>query len=236
MKKSAVFRVSDSFSLRKIDPKAIAFKFFKGEYVDRKLPDSRIKDSGTFIKISKDVGKNVNSEIFRFKDKNNNNQTIYTTNHKLYDYYTNDSDEIPNIRCKYCKRTILKNPMGLPISMEITREKDGNPPKISFTTIDAFCDFGCTFSHLKRKTGQSRIYNGPLYSNAEQILYCLYYRVHPDKLGENINEKPDWELLKENGGPLTNEEFDNETSEYFSVPSVTVAPVKKQYFKINKNN
>ena len=78
----------------------------------------------------------------------------------------------------------------------------------------------------------SRVLN----SNAEQILYCLYYRVHPDKIGENINEKPDWELLKENGGPLTNEEFDNETSEYFSVPSVTVAPVKKQYFKINKNN
>ena len=230
MKKSAVFRVSDSFSLRKIDSKEIARKFFKGEYVNRKLPESRIKSSGTVLKISKDVGKDVNSEIFRFKDKNNNNQTIYTTNHALYNNYATDTKPSVNLRCKYCKRAGMKNPLGLPISMEISGDD------VTFTTIDAFCDFGCTFSHLKRITGQSRIYNGPLYSNSEQILYCLYYRLYPDKTGENIKDKPDWDLLKENGGPLTDEEFDNQSCIYFSVPSVTVIPVKKQYFKFNKNN
>jgi hypothetical protein len=230
MKKSAVFRVSDSFTLRKIDSKEMTVKFFKGEYANRKLPEARIKSSGTLLKISKDVGKDINSETYRFKDKNNNNQTIYTTNHVMYDYHANECNELPIIKCKYCKRTILKNPMGLPISMEISNDD------ISFTAIDSFCDFGCTFSYLKRKTGQSRIYTGPLYCNAEQILHCLYYRVYPDRFGKNIKDKADWELLKENGGSLTNEEFDNEAAGYFCVPSVTVAPVKKQYLKFTNNN
>lgn len=231
MKKTTVFRVSENFTLRKINFKEMAIKFFKGEYVNRKLPETQIKKSGTLLKISKNVGKDITSEIFRFKDKNNNNVTIYTTNHELYKYYANEDGEKPNVKCKYCKRSNLKNPMGLPISIEIYKNND-----INFNVIDSFCDFGCTFSHLKRKTGQSRIYSGPLYTNAEQILYCLYYRLYPDRIGENIKSKDDWDLLKEHGGPLTDEEFDFESAQYFKIPSVTTAPVKKQYFKYNKNN
>lgn len=233
MKKTTVFSVSENFSLRKIDPKDMAIKFFKGEYVNRKLPETRIKSGGTLLKISKNVGKDITSEIYRFKDKNNTNQTIYTTNHDLYKFHTDKTGEKPNIRCKYCKRSNLKNPMGLPISMEIHETEEDS--KIYFTVIDSFCDFGCTFSYLKRKTGQSRLYSGPLYSNAEQILYCLYYRIYPDKFGEDIKSKDDWDLLKENGGPLSDEEFDSGSAQYFNIPSVTVAPVKKQYFKYNKN-
>ena len=108
--------------------------------------------------------------------------------------------------------------------------------EVSFFVIDAFCDFGCAFSNLKRRTGESRMYRAPLYTNAEQLLYCMYYRMYPDRVGESIHEKPDWDLLRENGGPLTDEEFDSETSEYISVSSVVTLPIKKQYIKINTKN
>ena len=230
-KKKTVFRLSENFSLRKIEPKSIALKFFEGSYNDRKFPNKKIKNIGASLKIGKDVGNDMNSEVYRFKDKNNNNQTIYTTNHALYDYInkTNQGNitDLPILKCKYCKRGSLKSPIGLPISMDIQNDK------VTFTVIDAFCDFGCAFSYLKRKKNESRLYRGPIYANAEQILYFLYYRVYPDKVGENIKDKPDWELLRENGGPLTNEEFDSESSEYFSIPSVNVSCAKKQYIKLN---
>ena len=228
--KKTVFRVSDSFTLRKIDTKSVASKFFKGEYVNRNLPEKRIKNAGSLL-IGKDVGSDINSEVYRFKDKNNNNQTIYTTNHALYDYITKNAQgkltELPILKCKYCKRGSLKSPIGLPISMEIKNDK------VTFNVIDAFCDFGCAFSYLKRKKMESRLYRGPIYTNAEQLLYALYYRVYPDRIGKNIKDKPDWELLRENGGPLTNEEFDSETADYVSIPSVTISSSKKQYIKLN---
>jgi len=229
-KKTTVFRVAENFTLRKIDAKNIALKFFKGEYSNRNISDKKIKRPA-LLKIGKDVGNDISSEVYRFKDKGNNNQTIYTTNHALYSYITKKNEgkmsELPILKCKYCKRGSLKSPIGLPISMEIDKDN------VSFSVIDSFCDFGCAFSYLKRKKTESRLYRGPIYANAEQLLYALYYRVYPDKFGENIKDKPDWEMLRENGGPLTNEEFDSESSEYFSIPSITINSAKKQYIKLN---
>ena len=233
-KKTTVFKLSESFTIRKIDPKVLATKFFKGEYATRNFPEKKIKNASYLLKLGKDIGNDTSSEVYRFKDKNNNNQTIYTLNHSLYDYATKKAAgnfaELPILKCKYCKRKILKNPIGLPISMEINKDGD-----ISFSVIDNFCDFGCAFSYLKRKIGDSRIYRGPLYENAEQMLYCLYYRIYPKKKGESIKDKPEWDLLRENGGPLTDEEFDSDASIYVPVPTVSIFPVKKQYTKITSN-
>jgi hypothetical protein len=228
-KTKPIIRVSENFTIRKIDPKHIASRFFKGDYTNRNLPENRIRSSTTANKMGKDVGQNASSEVFCYKDKNNNYQTIYTTNHALYKYVsdTDKNKEMPILCCKYCKRGNLKKPIGLPISMEI----DG--PNITFFVIDSFCDFGCAYSFLKRKISESHSYRGPLYMNAEQMLYCFYYRVYPDREGKSIKEKPDWDLLRENGGPLTSKEFDSDTSEYISVPSIVLLPSKKQYTKLN---
>ena len=232
MSKPAVFRVSENFTIRKIDPKHIAVKFFKGEYVNRTLPETKIKTAPSGLKIGKYVGNSLSSEVYSFKDKGNNHQTVYTTNHALYEYMSKKNSgeisELPILKCKYCKRNIRNDPVGLPISMQIEGDE------LYFTVIDNFCDFGCAFSFLKRKNGINRLYRGPLYENAEQMLHAMYYRVYPEKVGEMIRDKDDWDLLRENGGPLTDEEFDYEASIYVPIPSVNITPVKKQYFKIVK--
>jgi len=230
-KKTTVFRIPESFTIRKIDPKILAIKFFNNEFDNRVIPEKKIKNVSQLLKIGKNIGTDISSEVFRFKDKGNNNQSIYTTNHALYDYAVKTANgkscEVPILKCKYCKRKILKNPTGLPIAMEIENEN------ISFSVIDSFCDFGCAFSNLKRRLGENRSYRGPLYENAEQLLYTLYYRVYPDKFGTKIKDKDDWDLLRENGGPLTDEEFDSEAYSYIPVPTVTIFPVKNQYIKIS---
>jgi uncharacterized protein YutD len=230
-KTKSIIRISENFTIRKIDPKLLACNFFKGEYSNRTLPENKIKSSHASIKMGKDVGYKSTAEVFQFKDKNNNYQTIYTTNHASYDYFSGNIDEKPLLRCKYCKRGNLKNSIGLPISMEIQ-----NNNNIIFYVIDTFCDFGCAFSFLKRKNSENRLFRNSLYMNAEQMLYCFYYRVFPDKIGEKIKEKPDWDLLRENGGSLTNEEFDSDATEYVLVPSLIMLPSKKQYIKLNTKN
>ena len=224
---STLVRVSESFTIRKICPAEVNKNFFDGYYDDRTLPQYKIKTSTTLGNIGKQIGRNTKSEIYRFTDKSNNNQTIVTTNHSLY-----DRDELnpPLLRCKYCKRRMNGNSVGIPVHM--TKEEDA----VSFGVIDPCCDFGCAFSHLKRRMGESRLYRGPLYMNAEQMLYCMFYRMYPDKMGESIQEKPDWDLLIENGGPLSDEEFDSEVCEYVPIPSLVTYPCKTQYMKMNLKN
>lgn len=230
----AVIHVSESFTVRKIDPKEIALKYFKGEYNKRSLPDFKVHISNASVKPGKEIGKTASSEIYRFTDRCNNNQSIFTTNHNLYKYVTDLQNgkivDSPILRCKYCKRCNLKRPIGLPISMILSGDET------IFTVVDSFCDFGCAFSYLKRKNSENRIYRGPLYMNTEQLLYCLYYKIYPEKTGQSIKEKPDWDLLRENGGPLTDEEFDFDTTEYISIPSVITFPAKKQYLKFHLVN
>jgi len=227
-----VNHVSGGFTIRKISPKEIADFYFKGQYVNRSMPDSKIRGSTGLVKLGKEMGKDPSSEIYRFLDKSNNSQSILTTNHALYRYIldvqNNKSVDKPILKCKYCKRNILKTPVGLPISMIIKGDET------HFVVIDSFCDFGCMFSHLKRKNMENRFYKDPLYMNVEQLMYCMYYAMYPDRTGTTIKDKPDWDLLRENGGPLTNEDFDSNCAEYVSVPSVIVLPSKKQYIKMCK--
>ena len=231
----AVIHVSESFTIRKIDAKEISARYLKGEYNTRSLPDTKIRAANGRVKLGKDIGKDANSEVYRFVDKANNNLSILTTNHALYKYVSDlqngKSAEEPLLRCKYCKRGNLKHPVGLPINMSIAENND-----VFFTVIDSFCVFNCMFSFLKRKNCEIRYYKGPLYMNSEQLLYSMYYRIYPDRVGESIKEKPEWDLLRENGGPLTDEEFDFGASEYIPIPSVISLPAKKQYLKFQLKN
>ena len=216
----------ESFMLRRIVPKDIALKYFKGLYLNKTLPKKKIKTSKKFVTLGKEIGKNSESEVYRFIDKSNNPQTILTTNHS---YYSLTSANKGLIRCRYCMRNNMKDPVGIPIYMEI--DHDDN---VTFACLDPCCDFGCAFSYLKRLNLQSRFYTGPLYANAEQLLLCFYYRIYPDRKGEPIKGKDHFDLLKSNGGPLTDEEFDKNTAKYISIPNVTVLPAKKQFIKLNK--
>lgn len=225
----SIIQTSENFTIRKINGPEIIQKYLSGGYTERILPE-KIKTGGGGVSLGKAVGKDSGSEVFRFVDRSNNHQTIVTTNHALYQHAIDLQNGVPSekpiLSCKYCKRRNLKAPIGLPVAMETNGEQT------IFSVVDAFCDFGCCFSYLKRSLNLCREYRGPLYMNSEQMLYAMYYRMHPENVGEQIREKPDWDLLRENGGPLTNEEFDNNASNYVPVSSVVVLPGKQQYVKI----
>jgi len=225
-KSITVIRVSENFTIRKLDPKEITRKYFNGDYSNRKLPASKIKKKVDSVKMGKEIGQKECSEVFQFKDRNNNYQTIFTTNHNLYQ----KEEENTIVKCKYCKRKILKNHLGLPIRVEKKGEE------LIFHILDSFCDFGCAFSFLKRKNFESRLFKSSSYINSEQLLYFFFYSVFPEKEGEKIREKPDWDLLRENGGPLTDEEFDSGSIQFIPTPNVILSPSKKQYIKINSKN
>lgn len=235
LKNKAVIHVSETFTIRKIDVKDIHAKYLLGEYNNRALPDVKLRSSNATVKLGKDVGKDASSEVYRFIDRGNNHLSVLTTNHALYKHVTDlqngKGSELPILRCKYCKRSNLKKAIGMPISMLILANQD-----VAFNVINSFCDFDCMFECFKRKSRESRSYRSPLFMNTEQLIYCMYYRVYPDRVGQSIKGKDDWDLLRENGGTLTDEEFDLGAAVYIPIPSVILLPCKKQYLKFQLKN
>jgi len=236
MQKGSVIKANESFTLRKVDPKNLGKGLLDGKFAERGLPVCKVKTVHTILKIGKEIGSDGNSEVYQYKTKIGNQQTVYTVGH---DAFAEHNGEAPShlTKCRFCLRGNMKNPMKIPIVMitETSKNKNGGMrgENVTFMGIHFVCDFGCALSYVKRKLGESRYCRNSLYMNAEQILYCYYYRQYPDRFGQRIREKPDPEYLRCHGGSLTDEEFDSGAAEFVPMQNVICLPIKTQFLRLN---
>jgi hypothetical protein len=224
-------KLTETLMLRRIHPETMLKYYLEGKYKDMKIPDNKVKISSAFVGFNKKIGQDQTSNIYKFTDKTNTGQLIYTTNHQNYQY-TKDknlgkSSIHPGTKCVWCRRDITENPVGIVVKMEIS------PTGATFYMEDDYDTFGCALASLKRLNSCHHMYKDPKYMDADQLLHCLYYRMYPDKIGTRIKEAPDWRLLDINGGPLTGEEFDFEQVKYIEIPNVILLPLKRQYIRLN---
>ena len=113
-------------------------------------------------------------------------------------------------------------------------ETDTKNKTTLFNVEGTYDTFGCALASLKRIYSCHYRYKDPLYMDSEQLLHTMYHKMYPDKIGSRIKEANDWRLLKLNGGPLTDQEYDSEQCEYVKIPNLVTVPVKRQYVKLNK--
>jgi len=228
-------KITDNLVLRRIDPVIILRKYLAGDFKNVRIPKNKVTLSTAFVNLNQKIGTDQTYEVYRFNDKANSGQIIVTTNHEQYkcakDNNTKDSnkDSEPVAHCLWCRREIKTNPIGIPISMETDRHT-GN---VLFNVEDTYDTFGCALASLKRIYSCHYMYKDPLYMDAEQLLHCMYHKMHPDKIGTRIVEAHDWRLLKSNGGPLNDEEYDNNQCVYIQLSNVVLVPIKRQYIKLN---
>jgi len=234
-------KTSETLMLRRIDPILMLKKYLAGDFKTLKIPNSKITVSSS-VNLNQKIGADYNSEIYKFNDKINTGQIIVTTNHDQYIIYKENSKEnnkenskenndnnINTINfCRWCRREIVGTPIGIPISMKIDKITND----AYFNVEDTHCSFGCALAILKYIYSCNRLYRDPLYIDAEQLLHCLYYRMYPDRKETRIKESEDWRLLKSNGGPLTDEEYDSDVYTYLKTPHIITLPIKRQFIKL----
>ena len=228
---SNVIKVVDNLVLRRIDPVIILRKYLAGDYKKVTIPKNKTVISKTFTNINHAIGTDQTAKIYRYKDKQNSGQIILTTNHEQYQHFQ-DKDKTkakPIAYCRWCRREIKGQPIGIPISMTVNNfTKD-----TIFHIEDTYDTYGCVMASLKNIYGCHSRSRDPMYMDTEQILHCMYHMLNPDKWGERIVEAKDWRLLDINGGPLTSEEYDKQNVTYSKIPNVILAPIKQQYVKLS---
>ena len=233
MSRTAI-KITENLVIRRIDPAEMLRRYFAGEFRKVTMPTGKITISTSFVDLSQRVGTDQTSEIYRFTDKTNSGQIIVTSNHGQYKYAKDGSEtgeDRPTACCLWCRREINTIPIGIPIEMETNRHTN----QIVFNVEDTYDTFGCALAALKKIYSCHSMHKDPLYMDAEQLLHCLYHKMYPDKIGERIVEAPDWRLLRSNGGPLEDEEYDSDLVGYVQLPNVVTLPVKRQYIKLNLN-
>lgn len=110
-------------------------------------------------------------------------------------------------RCWYCKRiTKDETRVGIPVRM-----RDDKLHCMMIVDIEGrACHYSCAYSYL-RDRDHLDIYSGRLI-----ILRKIFELIFEGK--EKLNPAPDFSLLKENGGDLTDEMFDSGTRGFTANP------------------
>jgi len=163
--------------------------------------------------LSTKISENPYSNQYIVRDSQIQEKFV-TDNCEVFTKFLNsDGTEISG-NCDWCKRKINKG-FGVPIRMI---KKDDT---YIIYCIGKCCGYRCAFSRWRYKYYIDR---NSRFCHGEQILKFLFFKQYN---GKELIEAPDPDLLKENGGSLTYEEFDSH--EYILTPNIIFAPIKQEY-------
>lgn len=210
-------KIEKTFLLRGINPDEIAKKYNDGYFKNciKKAINNSFLDSN----IDCD-----NTKPIYYDSKSFNKCLIVTSNYEMFNNYK-DGEGLPiKGKCQWCLLQIIRPPIGIPI--KCIKNKD----KYIFYVDGVYCSFPCCFSGLKRLLFYTFKNDKPLYKNSEQLLRLMYDLNYP---GKKLFEAPDWQLLVENGGSLTKENFFDSNYSYCKIPGYLI-PIKTRY--ITKRN
>jgi len=218
----AVLSCTPTFTLRGVDPLQILQQYLDGDFTKITDIPSKVTAAKSTTLITQGYGADVNSEVYVYRDKNNNQQTIVTTNHDAYSCVRDGKDYRPK-RCRWCRRkfTQERDPVGIPTAYL----KDHEGKYIFYTDQPNFDTFECALACLRR-TQKIRLYKDSLYMDSEQFLK-LFCKVATGV--DDLQEAKDWILYHKNGGHLTDKEYFQNTHTYRRTSNIVCLPIKVAY-------
>lgn len=225
MAKKNDIKITNRFFIRSIEPKLMNEKYIKGFYSNISIPTKKILLSGNVTKLDHDVGSNGDSEIYSFIDRMGERRIVVTLNQHNYNIQKNEENK--KYPCNWCRRSWPDNmSIGIPISV-YTESKD----KYVFVVSDFFCSFECAYAYLIQFTTSNKLSLNPIYVSSEQLLKMYHRILYPHKIFPH--PRPDWRLYRENGGPLSKEEYFSSDSVYQEIPGVYIQHSKHYFIKNN---
>jgi len=211
---SLILDNNPKFYIRNIDAYSLVQRLFAGEYVALEQPPPT-KISSSLVSHTTITEESKGEESERYNLKNGSYTTNIVTVHQ--DTFQRTSKQV---RCQWCKSVMLiDNAIGIPVKHN----------KNIFYTLGHHCCFGCAYARLRCILQQYRATaQGAKYLYSEQLIKYLHELMHPDK---KLQPCPDWELLDDNGGPLTKDEFFSRSADSFvPLTSITIVPEKTAYW------
>lgn len=215
MAAEGLFNRVPTFALPKVDPVKVLAKYNAGYYENFRLPRFHIEGRSLGSLFKPSYGSDTNADIFTYRDKAGRESIVVSSNcHRGSGPY----------RCHYCRRDFTTEPLGYVVS---TSSYDLNEQQhLAFQTEGIFDLWSCVLAYI--------LAGGPAFE-----------RLHPHALSNTVGlyrlqcpEAPplkpsnDWRLLKCNGGPLDDENWEPVAeTKYIHLPNVKVVPARSLFLK-----
>lgn len=214
--------IKPTFLLKGINPYLL-----NEEYNKRKVLTTLVleKKKISTVTLVNNRGKSFRDATYTFKNKDNFNHVIATTNVTNYIFMDENGKSKKGGTCSNCHRTVTREMIGVPISIQVV----GDVCYIFY--IWPTCNFRCALRKIRKYHRQLCRYRSINLENSEPILRFVYRKMHPD--GPELTEAPDPDLALWNNGSLNEDEYDDPRYFYVSTPHLILFPAKEQYIRMN---
>lgn len=230
--------IRKTFLLRGIDPVELHNQYL--QLVTRQLVIPREKSELVQnIRMDYPIGKGKDDDVYECSDSDGNIRRIFTTN--IFDYakvkkegdtisYEREAgNESEMTKCEICGKEIQKcQSLGIPYQMEVIKE-DNRCTQVIFYVEGSFCSFEHLDMMIKRHTLCRRSLMKPSFQKVSINSKIMFHLMYPDKKYSTVSSNE--YLLKDHGGSLHPEDYDDGKHVYVEMPGVVILPCKRQYLK-----
>jgi hypothetical protein len=223
--------VRPTFLLRGIDSIEITRKYLNGYYANVTLPNNKVATIKRAVTTERRGGVNSDSQIYTVRQGINGISYRVTTNHSYYQIAKNGQKLYKGV-CNWYRVTFDSHIVGIPTTMTQHYNESTKQTEYQFNVDGCFCSFECAFAYLKQTQSCALEHRNNKYAHSEQLLKFMYKLCYPD--AERLTSANDWRLIDFNGGPLTFEEWSNESHIYVENSKSTMVPVKYEYERQNR--
>jgi hypothetical protein len=194
----------------------IAMRYFAGEHTKLGFPSKHDIENKDFVEkiehIEDTIINGKKTSILLVSQENDPKRTTKKITNPVEYILSNDwwfHTEHPKIifACLYCSRESKTN-----IPMPLRIEADTFNEILNIITEGFVCNYSCALSYAYEKDGLTHIGPNIFGVNRSQIVRVVHNRKFPDL--PPLKKAKDKELLKKFGGPLTDQQFDDDQYVY----------------------
>lgn len=231
---SSTVNTKPVFVLRQVNAVELIKRYNEGAFSQVKdLPSAKIEVAKSTAIMAPTHGKSLQEPTCAIKDRMDKSIIMYTDNVSNFETFTKSGGVPPKGgRCEWCRRLFTNESQGVPIAFKegeaISANKNG-APYYAFWDEGTFCSYRCVLAHILMFKEIGPQQRDPLYLNSEATLRFRFSLEYPNV--EVLLPAPDYRLLKENGGSLTDEEFDGTKYTYLRTANVVIIPCKVAYIR-----
>lgn len=226
------------FVLRQVNVVDLIQRYNNGEFTKvAKPPSSKIDVVKSAPIMAPTYGKTMHEATCVIKDRMDKSIIIYTSNVNNFETFTKSNGTMPKGgRCDWCRRTFTQESQGIPIAYkeEEALRLGENGVLVSqnyyaFWDEGTYCTYRCVLADIIKFKEVGPQQRDQLYLNSESALRFRFSLQYPE--AGPLKPAHDYRLLKENGGSLTDEEFDSDKYVYLRTSNVLLIPAKVAYIR-----
>lgn len=225
-------KINPTFLLKGVDPVELVKKYVSGNF-NSQFNKSKIPRAKNNISIIPSNRTGSQDPVFSVKDRFNNFIIISTSNHENFKVFTESGGELKKGGiCDRCHKTFEHTGIGYPVKYNEKSVLSNDRYRIIYVFYieGCFCCFEHCLEYVNLMLSQPLTQRDNMLNDAASALKFMHSLIYP---GQTLLSSNNPCLLKNNGGSLTEEEWEDKRYIYVPTDRLLLIPVKREHIRFD---